>query len=188
MYIAVCCTHLVVVETCVACVVNRLSVWFCLLYLSCSVTSYEKTSTLDKLWMEPCLGIHMSSWKQAVLNNLENYNKICTKSSEHNAWMHCSNRVWLTMVKIPTSRHNIAVFLLLWKLIVNCRQLVLIGEVQQKVDWMWLANILVVFGRPAVKRNTECARDNVLLLCAHVMQCPITVCRQYNIYAPFTLW
>ena len=63
----------------------------------------------------------------------------------------------------------------------------LTGEVQQKVDWMWLANILVVFGRPAVKHNMECARDNVLMLCAHVMQCPITVCRQYNIYAPFTL-
>ena len=58
----------------------------------------------------------------------------------------------------------------------------LAGEVQPKVDWMWLANVLVVFGRPAVKRNTECARDNVLLLCAHVMQCPLPVRRQYNIY------
>ena len=108
--------------------------------------------------------------QQAVLNNLEKYNKICTKNSEHNAWMHCSDRVWLTIAKIPTSRHNIAVFLLLWKLSVNCKQLVLAGEVQQKVDWMWLANVLVVFGRPAVKRNAECRRDNVLLLCAHVMQ------------------
>ena len=49
---------------------------------------------------------------------------------------------------------------------------------------MWLANVLLVFGWPAVKHNTECACDNVLLLCAHVMQCPIPVCRQYNnIYA-----
>ena len=47
---------------------------------------------------------------------------------------------------------------------------------------MWLANALVVLGQPAVKRNTECARDNVLLLCGHVMQCPISVRRQYNIY------
>ena len=115
--------------------------------------------------------------QQAVLNNLEKYNQICTKNSEHNVWMHCSDRVWLTIAKIPTSRHNIAVFLLLWKLSVNCKQLVLAGEVQQKVDWMWLANVLIVFGRPAVKRNTECARDNVLLLCPYVMQCPIPVRR-----------
>ena len=120
--------------------------------------------------------------QQAILNNLEKYNKICTKNSEHNTWMHCSNRVWLTMVKISTSHHNIAIFLLLWKLSVNCKQLVLAGEVHQKVDWMWLANVLVVFGQPAVKCNTECTRNNVLLLCAHVMQCPIPVRRQYNIY------
>ena len=82
--------------------------------------------------------------------------------------MYCGDRVWLTMVEIPTSRHNISVFLLLWKLSVNCKQLVLVGEVQQKVDWMWLANVLVVFEWPAVKRNTECAHDNVLLLCTHV--------------------
>ena len=109
--------------------------------------------------------------QQAILNNLEMYTKICTKNSEHiNAWMHCSDRVWFTMVKISTSHHNIAVFLLLWKFSVNCKQLVLAGEVHQKVNWMWLANVLVVFGQPAVTRNTECARDNLLLLCAHVMQ------------------
>ena len=68
--------------------------------------------------------------QQAVLNNLEKYNQICTKNSEHNVWMHCSDRVWLTIAKIPTSRHNIAVFLLLWKLSVNCKQLALAGEVQ----------------------------------------------------------
>ena len=95
--------------------------------------------------------------QQAVWNNLEMYTKICTKNSKHNAWIHCSDHVWFTMVKIPTSHHNIAVFLLLWKFSVNCKQLVLAGEAHQKVDWMWLANVLVVFGRPAVKRNTEYA-------------------------------
>ena len=82
--------------------------------------------------------------QQAVINNLEKYNKICTKNSEHNAWMHCSDRVWLTIAKIPTSRHNIAVFLLLWKLTVNCKQLVLAGEVHKRI---WFANVLVVFGQ-----------------------------------------
>ena len=108
--------------------------------------------------------------QQAILNNLEMYTKFVPKiQNTCNAWMHCNDRVWLMMVKIPTSRHNIAVFLLLWKLSVNCKLLVLAGEVHQKVDWMWLANVLVTFWRPAVKCNTECARDNLLLPCAHVM-------------------
>ena len=37
----------------------------------------------------------------------------------------------------------------------------------QKVNWMWLANVLVIFGWPAVKRNVVCAHDNVLLLSTH---------------------
>ena len=48
--------------------------------------------------------------QQTVLNNLVMYTKICTKNSEHNAWMHYSDHVWLTMVKRPTSCHNNSCF------------------------------------------------------------------------------
>ena len=97
--------------------------------------------------------------------------------------MRCSDHVWLTMVKIPALWPQYSSFsIAMRKLTVTCKQLVMAGEVYLKVDWMRLANVLVVFGRPAVKRSTECARDNVLLLCAHVIQCLIPVYRQNNIY------
>ena len=50
----------------------------------------------------------------------------------------------------------------------NCNQLVLAEEVHQKVNWMWLANVSVVFGLSVIKRNMERAHDNVLLLCAYM--------------------
>ena len=95
--------------------------------------------------------------------------------------MRCSDHVWLTMVKIPALWPQYSPFsIAMRKLTVTCKQLEMAGEVHKKVDWLRLANVL--FGRPAVKRNMECARDNVLLLCTHVIQCLIPVYRQNNIY------
>ena len=48
--------------------------------------------------------------QQAVWNNLEKYNKICTKNSEHNAWMHCgvAHDGWNTYLTPQYSRFSIA--------------------------------------------------------------------------------